>query len=301
MKLGRLIFCGLWLSCFSAWAQVSVDITLAQNEFLPGETLPAQVHITNRSGQTLHLGAETNWLTFDVESSDGFVVVKNADPPVLGAFDLGSSEVATKVVNLTPYFALTQPGHDTVTATVRIKQWNTEVVSPGQGFDLIHGAKLWSQVFGLPVPAGVSNRPPEVRQYMLEEANYLRRQLRLYACVSDASGERVFKVFPICNMVSFGQPEEQLDRLSNLHVLCQSGASVFTYVVINPDGDILEHDLYDYVRTRPRLGMDGHGDIVVIGGVRRTNPAALQAIQPSPPPAGPAEPRPATGSTGHVK
>jgi len=76
------------------------------------------------------------------------------------------------------------------------------VTSPPKGFDVINGARLWSQVFGVPLPAGVTNRQPEVRKYTLEEANYLHSQLRMYVRVSDESGTTVFKVRPVGPMVS---------------------------------------------------------------------------------------------------
>ena len=268
------------LACCSASAQaVSVDVSLDQQQFLPSESLPVAVHIVNSSGQTLHLGADANWLTFDVESADDFIVDKSADAPVQGEFDLGSSEVATKRVDLAPYFRLTQPGRYSIIATVRIKNWDTEISSPPQSFDVIHGAKLWSQTFGVPMRAGVSNEPPEVRKYTLEEANYLRSQLRLYAQVSDESESRVFKVVALGRMVSFGRPEAQLDRLSNLHVLWQSGGAVFNYAVVSPSGAILQQEIYDYIKTHPRLGVNDSGDIVVIGGVRRVNPEPLPLVK----------------------
>src|SRR5208282_1914889 len=134
-----------------------------------------------------------------------------------------------------------------------IKDWNQEIPSPPRTFDVIDGAKLWSQTFGVPAPAGVTNSVPEVRKYTLEEANYLHSQLRIYVQVSDESEIHVFKVRAIGPMVSFSQPEAQLDRLSNLHVLYQSGARVFTYSLVSPDGDIVRQEMYDYVNTRPRL------------------------------------------------
>jgi hypothetical protein len=267
------------LSVFSVSAQVSVSVTLDQDQFLPSEAVQVAVHVTNRSGQTLHLGADSNWLTFSVESADGFIVLKNADPPVQGEFELGSSEVATKHVDLEPYFALARSSHYSIVATVRIKEWDTEISSPPKGFDVIDGARLWSQVFGVPIPVGVTNRVPEIRKYTLEEANYLRSQLQLYVQVSDESEARVLKVRPLCRMVSFGQPETQIDRLSNLHVLSQSGASVFTYSVINPNGDILQQEIYDYVNTHPRLNADENGDIVVVGGVRRAKAGELPLVK----------------------
>ena len=215
-------------------AQVTVSVSFSQEQFLAGESLPTAVQIKNLSGQTLHLGAEPDWLTFLVESDEGFIVQKTGEVPVAGEFDLGSSQVATKRVDLAPYFVIPKQGRYSVTATVKIKDWQREVSSQPKKFEVIEGAKLWSRQFGLPVPADATNTVPEVRKYTLEQANYLPSELRLYLRVTDAAGERIFKVFPIGRMVSFGQPEAQIDRLSKLHVLYQDGARSFNYSVFNP-------------------------------------------------------------------
>ena len=52
---------GLWISFLlavlaPASAQVTVEVSLDQDQFLPGEAIIAAVRITNRSGQTLRLG-----------------------------------------------------------------------------------------------------------------------------------------------------------------------------------------------------------------------------------------------------
>jgi hypothetical protein len=279
MKLLGLFIAILVAPVFTAPAQVTVNLTLEQDQFLPGEALPVAVHITNQSGQSLQFGAEPDWLTFSVEAADDFIVVKNSDPPVQGEFSLDSSQVATKRVDLEPCFDLKRAGHYRIIATVRIKDWNTEITSPPQGFDIIDGAKLWSQVFGVPLPAGVSNRPPEVRKYTLEEANYLHSQLRMYVQVTDESGAIVFKVRAIGPMVSFSQPDAQLDRLSNLHVLYQSGAASFLYSVINPNGDLTSQEIYDYLDVRPRLRVGNDGSINVLGGVRRVKPQPIPPIR----------------------
>ena len=268
------------LTLVNARAQVSVEVVLDQEQFLPSESVPVAVRITNRSGQTLRFGADANWLTFSVESADGFVVIKNSEVPVAGEFDLDSSQMATKRVDLAPYFVLSQVGRYRIIATVHIKAWNAEVTSPAKGFDVINGAKLWSQDFGLPAPAGVTNHAPEVRRYSLIEANYLRSQLRLYVQVSDESEARVFKVSAVGPLVSFSQPEAKLDRLSNLHVLYQSGAQAFTYSVVNPNGDITKQEVYDYFNSRPRLSVNDNGDVAVVGGVRRVKPAELPQVKP---------------------
>ena len=279
MKISLTILGMALLAFFSAPAQVSVEVVLGRDQFLPSESLPVAVKITNRSGQPLHMGADADWLTFDVESDDNLIVMKNAEVPVLGEFDLGSSEVATKRVDLAPYFTLSRQGRYRVIATVRIKNWNSEINSSPKNFDVIDGARLWSQDFGVPSSAGATNGAPEVRKYTLEEANYLRSQLRLYVQVSDESEAHVFKVVAVGKMVSFSTPETQLDRFSNLHVLWQSGASVFTYAVVNPDGGLARQEIYDYVSARPRLGVDDNGDITVVGGVRRVKPEEIPVVK----------------------
>src|SRR5277367_6436444 len=110
MKIALTIPGLMLVTLFNAAAQLDVEVTMEQSEFLTSEAIPVAVRITNRSGQPLHLGTEPTWLTFNVESADSFIVVKNSEVPVLGEFELGSSQVATKHVDLEPHFGLTRPG-----------------------------------------------------------------------------------------------------------------------------------------------------------------------------------------------
>lgn len=261
-------------------AQVSVEVILDQEHFLSGENLTAAVRITNRSGQTLHLGGEEDWLTFALESRDGTgIVAKNSEPSVLGTFTLETTKVATRRVELLPHFDLARAGRYTIVASVRIKEWDQTLTTKPKSFDIINGAKLWSQDFGVPAE-GAPNRAPEVRKYTLEQANYLRTQLRLYFRLTDADGGKVMKVFSLGPMVSFGIPEHQIDQASNLHVLYQNGARAFSYTVINPDGEIIARQTHDYTSTRPKLQLSENGRLAVVGGVRR--PTADDVPGPTP-------------------
>jgi len=265
------------LAFLRASAQVTVEIAMDQEQFLPSESIPVAVKITNRSGQPLHLGAEADWLTFNVESADGFVVIKNSEVPVLGAFDLESSQMGTKRVDLQSHFAMNKQGRYKVVATLRIKDWAATVPSAPKFFDVINGAHLWAQDFG--VPSG-TNAAPEVRKYTLEQANYLRSQLRLYLQVSDAAEARVYKVVAMGPMVSFCQPEAQVDRVSRLHVLWQAGAQLFLYSLVSPNGTVLQQESYDCFTSRPRLTVNEKGDVLVVGGTRRLQPSELPVVKP---------------------
>ena len=259
-------------------AQVSVELTQDQDQFLPAESMPLTVRITNRSGQSLHLGRGEDWLTFSVETRGGEVVPRLGQVPVEGEFMLESSRMATLHVDLAPAFALSRSGRYSVIATMQIREWNQSVRSQPRSFDIIEGVRLWEQAIGLPNSAQGSNSPPEVRKFILQQAHYLKSQLQLYVRLTDASGDRTFRVFPIGPMVSFGRPDPQVDKFSNLHLLYQAGPHSFNYVVINPEAEIIARRTYDYGDKRPRLQPDAEGKILVMGGVRRPTP---QDVPPS--------------------
>ena len=269
MKKSGLLLGVLLASVVHLSAQVTVEVTLDQNQFLPGEDLPAIVRITNRSGQTLRLGSDPGWLTFSMESGDSYAVLKTGEVPVLGPFTLESSKRAIKVVNLAPYFNLVEPGHYSLTATVTVQEWNQQISSDHRSFDVIEGATLWEQQIGVPRPPGATNPAPEVRKYRLQEANYLRKNLVLYLRLTDDAG-RLNKVLPLGPMLSFGQPEPQVDRSNNLHVLYQNGPHSFSYTVVDPNGNVIRRQNYDFT-TRPRLQADRDGNLTVVGGKRHPN------------------------------
>jgi hypothetical protein len=269
MKFSGLALGLLLASLLPVSAQLTVEVVLEQEQFLVGEAMPAAVRITNRSGQTLRFGNHPAWLTFSIESRDGFIVVKHSEVPVLGEFTLESSKVAIRRVDLGPHFALTRHGRYSVSATVQVAEWGTERTSNPTNFDIIRGAKLWSQEFGVPASADAPNQPPEVRRYTLQQASHLNSQIRLYLRLTDASEARVFKVLPIGQMRSVSKPEPQLDKQSNLHVLYQDDARSYSYTVVNPDGEVTLRQTYDYVHSRPRLKVDKDGRVSVMGGVRR--------------------------------
>jgi hypothetical protein len=268
MKLSALGLFVLGVSLVSASAQVTVEVTQDQEQYLPGEAMQVAVRITNRSGQTLRLGADEDWLTFEIESTEGLVVPKLDEPPVTGEFVLESSKVAIKRLDLGPYFAFTQTGRYGIIATVRIRSWGFDKASPPKYFNIIEGAKLWEQEVGVPTP-NTNSVAPEVRKFVLQQANYIKGQLRLYLRVTDPYG-RTFRVVPVGSMVSFSHPQPQIDHNSNLHVLYQNGATTFNYSVFDFQGELLVRQTYDYLNAaRPRLRGDDEGNISVTGGSRR--------------------------------
>jgi hypothetical protein len=265
-----------WL--ISARAQVTAEIVMEQEYFLIGETLPVAVRITNRSGQTLRMGTDQDWLTFALESRTGTLVAKNGEVPVEGEFELASGKTATRRVNLSPYFALNRVGRFQLSANVRIKEWDASIATRPKSFEIINAAKIWYQDFGMPQQPGVTNQVPEVRRYTLEKANYLRGKQRLYLRLTDAPGTQVFKIVHIGGMVSLSDPAAQIDRQNQLHVLYQFGARHYLYTMISPDGEIVIRQTHEITSNRPRLQPDETGGFHVAGGERRFSETDLPVV-----------------------
>ena len=127
----------------------------------------------------------------------------------------------------------------------------------------------------------MTNAVPEIRRYALVKVAY-QDQLKLYFRLTDQNGQtlRCSQAGP---MLSFSAPEAQLDHFNNLHVLWQTGAKNFTYLVYMPNGDLLERETHVYTDTRPRLQVNDNDNVAVVGGVRMLHCARHSKLHRCPP------------------
>jgi len=312
LRRARFFNPALWLAaaCLlpALRAQVAVEVAFDKDQYLPAEDIILAVKITNFSGRTLHLGKDPSWLDLFVERTDGKYVRQIAEPPVVYPFDLPSSSRATRRLNIAPYFDMREPGQYKLTATVRIPELQIEVSGKPGSFTVINGSPIWEQPFGF-TPPGKSGGQPEIRRYALIQTTQGRR-MRLYVRVSGPYGIRIYRVFPIGIVLTFSRPEAQIDRAGNLHVLWQTAAKDFTYVVVDPNGKLKARQTYRYAFTRPRLQPGKDGTVRVAGGARiRTRgdyppekpsssekPDAAAPRPPEPTKGQPLPPNPASGS-----
>ncbi len=273
MKRIALLAALLGVAAGTARAQfsgITAQLQLTQDQFLPDEDLQLKVRITNRSGQPVSFGRDNNWITFNIMGEKNYLVPKISEMPVIGEFTLLSGQTGTRELNPTPFFDFRRPGHYRIGATIKIPHWNIEIPCKSASFTVANGVPwhgLANLQFGVPPPPGVSNALPEIRNYSLIKVAYLD-QLRLYFRLTDNDG-RTLKVFPLSGMLSFSEPEAQMDRSNNLHVLMQTGARSFTYSLVSPEGRLMARQTFDYSATRPVLRADGDGGVFVGGGQRR--------------------------------
>jgi hypothetical protein len=268
---------GLLLAAPGAVAHVAVAVVVEQDQVLIGESVRLAVRVTNFSGQTLRLGEDDTWLRFLLETAQGHLVPQRGVVPVEGPFLLESSKVATKRVDVAPYFEMSRPGRYKITVGVWIEEWGQEILSPPATVEVVRGTTVWEQPFGVPVPEGATH-PPEMRRYGLQQAMHMKK-MTLYARVTDGTGEIVYQVLPLGLLLNFSEPEKQIDRESNLHVLWQVGARAFNYSVLNPQGERIIRQTHEYSDTRPVLSRDREGRIFVRGGARRPSADDIPLLQ----------------------
>jgi hypothetical protein len=256
----------------SAHAQpngITAELQLGQDQFLPDEDMPLKVRIVNRSGLPVVLGTDNQWITFDVVGDGQYIVPKLGDMPIKSPFTLPSGQSVTREFNPTPYFGFRRPGRYRMGAIVKIAQWKQEIVCQPVMFTVSEGVplpNLGNLTVGVPPPPGATNAPPEVRRYSLLKVSDLD-ELKLYFRLTDKNG-RTLRVFPLARMLSFSDPQAQIDRVNNLHVLLQTGARTFTYCVLDPNGSLLARQFHEYTQTRPSLLNSDNGEIFVAGGRR---------------------------------
>lgn len=248
---------------------VTAELKLDSEEYLPGEDLELKVRIMNRSGQEVEFGANKDWITIMVTKDGGSPCAKLDEMPVQGVFSLQSGEAGTKTLNPTPYYDFRTLGHYRISATIRIPQWGQEIPCSPVGFTIGTGVPILNLAnlqVGVPLAPGATNTIPEVRAYTLLKVSSLKA-VKLYFRLTDSRG-KILRVFPIARMMTFSEPEGQIDRFNNFHVLHQTGARSFNYCVINPDGQWVARQTYVYTGSRPRLRMADDGRIIVAGGAR---------------------------------
>jgi hypothetical protein len=245
------------------WAQVSVDLVLDQEQFLRSESLPVRLKISNFSGRTIRLGTEPDWLRFTIEAQEGRPLALTGELPAPRPFTVESAKTATLRTDLMPHFDLTEPGHYTIRARVRIPQLDKELTTTTKTFDILTGTKLWEKEIGVP-----GTQPMVARKFTLQQATFLK-QLRLYVRLTDVTETKVVRVVPLGTLLSFSAPEPLVDQSSHLHVLFQSGPRSFLYSVVAPDGEQIVRQTFDQTTTRPRLRAEADGSVAVHGGARR--------------------------------
>lgn len=245
-----------------------------RTQFLAQEPMGIMVRVFNYSGETMVLGREEDWISFSVEPlANKSIVRQNGQPPVAGVFELGNNLMATKRVDLAPFFEIVESGRYKITATVRAGRFG-DVSSEPLLVDLVSGTTLWDHEFGIPA---LGDKAPEIRRYQIIQARQMDVQ-HLYVKVTDTYGSKTYGLHQLGQMVITHKPEQLTDRNNRLHVLHRSGRSTYTYSMVDHDGQVILRQRYDQAGGPPHLVPTEAGEVLVSGGVRTKSPYDIDPL-----------------------
>jgi len=138
--------------------------------------------------------------------------------------------------------------------------------SPTRVFEVTDARPIWQQTVGIPQGVAASG---EVRTYSLL-TNRFPDHTSLYVRVQDKDAGIVYATYPLGRTVAFEQPQAEIDRANQLHVLHCGAPRAWSYSRIGLNGELLEHSSFMETKSRPRLVHSGNGEVAVRGGMIET-------------------------------
>jgi hypothetical protein len=254
----------VFLFAIRAEAQIQVDLKFKRLQYIAYEPVVATLAITNLAGRDveLHDTDGQSWFGFEVTGSEGQpippITTDNAQPPL----KIEAGQKVAQRINLTPLY----PVHDFGTYHVRAHIYFADLekffYSATRVFEVTDARPIWQQTVG--IPDGVA-APGDARTYLL--LTNCSDHTSLYVRVQDRDSGIVYATYSLGRSIAFEQPQAEIDRANQLHVLHCAAPRAWSYSRIGLNGELLAHSSLMETKTRPRLVHAANGDVAVHGGV----------------------------------
>lgn len=263
----RLIVQGvaLFLATAAAQAQLQVELKFKRGQYVAYEPVVATVRITNLAGRDVDLrdGDGQAWFGFEVNAGENRMLVPRKQTTAEPALHLEVGKTVTRKINLTSLFPVQDFGAYHVRANVYFADLNRFFSSPAKVFQVADARPIWQKAAGVP-----DGRPGagEVRAYSLLSSRF-PDHTSLYVRVENRSSGIIYATYSLGRIIAYDEPQTELDRANELHVLHCVAPRRWAYSHIGLNGELLSHSIFMETKTRPRLRHAGDGTIAVIGGM----------------------------------
>jgi hypothetical protein len=260
-----VIICALLLSTLQAKAQIQVDIKLARLQYIAYEPVIATVGITNLAGRDIDLrnGNEQMWFGFEITGAEGQPIAQSSHKLSQPPLRIEAGKRVTQKINLTPLYAVHDLGTYHVRAHIHFADLNRFFYSPRKVFEVTDARPIWQRTVGVPNQgAGAGN----VRTYSLL-TNRFPNHTALYVRVEDKDTGIVYATESLGHIISMDEPQAQLDRENQLHILHCAAPRSWAYTRIGLNGEVLARSSFLEAKTRPKLFHSADGEVLVKGGM----------------------------------
>jgi hypothetical protein len=270
----------------AARAQIQVELKFKRLQYIAHEPVLATIKITNLAGRDIDLHDENGqrWFGFEVNAGEGRLLAalrQNAPEPAL---HVEAGKTVTRKINLTPAFPVHDFGSYHVRANVYFADLNKFFYSPTRVFQIADARPIWQRTVG--IPEGMPGAG-QARTYSLL-SNRFPDHTSLYVRVENKDRGVVYTTYSLGRVIAYDEPQAELDRANQLHVLHCAAPRNWAYSHIGLNGELLAYSTFMETKTRPRLRHVADGAIAVSGG-KLDWPAAQQSTR-GPAPKLPARP-----------
>ncbi len=249
----------------SLHAQINVSLEIPRHLYLCYEPIIATVTITNMTGRELTLSdkAPDKWFSFEILNAQGTPIPPTASDYHLEPLTIPMGQTVKRKVNLVNLYPVTDYGVYHVRALVYFADMDKYFGSPVAGIEVSEGQTLWQQTVG--IPDGQKNAG-QYRSYTLLSFRQPRDNM-LYVRIEDENAGLVYGTFPLGRLINGYEPEEQVDELSQLHILQMVAPKEYLYTRLGPNAEMLGQEDYTDLKTRPRLARTSDGQVAISGGI----------------------------------
>ena len=278
MKTPALLVCLIFLAG-SVHAQIQVELKLKRLQYIAYEPLLATVAVTNLAGRDIELHDDRgqHWFGFEVSGKEGQPIAPVAPAAEDAPLRVESGKTVVRKINLTPLYGVHDPGTYRVRANIYFADLNKFFYSQGRAFQITNARPIWQTTVG--VPEGIPGAG-EARTYSLL-SNRFADHTSLYVRVENKDSGVVYATYSLGRVLAYDEPQKEIDRANQLHVLHCTAPRTWAYSHIGLNGQLLREATFMETKTRPRLRRTSGGEIAVSGGVRDV-PAAQAARSAAP-------------------
>src|SRR5216117_3065819 len=278
IRISSLLATCVFFFAAAAEGQIQVDLKFKRLQYIAYEPVVATVAITNLAGRDieLHDANGQSWLDFEITGSEEQPIAPlsgaNREPPLR----MQAGQRVTRQIDLTPLYPVNEFGAYHVRTNIYFADLGKFFYSSTRVFEVTDARPIWQQTVGVPAGTGGSG---DVRTYSLM-TNRFPDHTSLYVRVQDKDTGVVYSTYSLGRTIAFEQPQAEIDRSNQLHVLHCAAPRAWSYSRIGLNGQLLEHSSFMETKTRPRLVHSGNGEVAVRGGLIETPAQTSRSTAP---------------------
>jgi hypothetical protein len=263
----------------TAQAQIQVELSFKRLQYIAHEPILATVKIANNSGRDIDLQDDSghHWFGFEINAGESRLLAPLQQAVAEPALHIEAGKTVTRKINLTSLFPVHDFGAYHVRANVYFPDLNKFFYSATKVFQVTDARAIWQKTVGVPegMPGG-----GEVRTYSLLSNRFLDHT-SLYVRVENKNSGVVYTTYSLGRSISNEDPQAEVDRANQLHVLHCAAPRNWAYSHVGLNGELLAHSTFLETKTRPRLRHTSDGSIAVSGGMLDV-PIAQSKRSPAP-------------------